>query len=55
MAKIPKKYLYTGPVDPALRARSRKGGQAKSEKKTQAVRDNGLLGGRPKKVNRNVR
>ena len=34
----------------AAAALGRKGGQAKSERKTAAVRENGKKGGRPKKV-----
>lgn len=49
MKKLPLKYTYKGPLDPEHRKKSSKGGKATSEKKARAARDNGLLGGRPKK------
>ncbi|VVB50691.1 Uncharacterised protein [uncultured archaeon] len=43
------KYTYEGPVDPTVRKRMQKAALTKTERKSRASRDNGLLGGRPKK------
>jgi hypothetical protein len=47
--KLPKRYTHREPVSREKLEQCRRAGSVKSEKKARAVRDNGLLGGRPRK------